>query len=124
MSIRLPSALLKTLRARLCAVLMVATIAFHAGVPIERPMVVSEGSAFSASTADVAIAPARRMVADRAVVAPLRLPVALLATPAPLIVVDTAPPLALRNLRPAATGPPPIGSAFAVRPSPRAPPVA
>ncbi|WP_408591865.1 hypothetical protein [Novosphingobium sp.] len=69
------------LAGRLWAVLLVLTIAVHAGAPVAAaPLDWRSGSAFSADTVEVAIAPARSQVAVR-LIAPLTQPV----VPAPVV---------------------------------------
>jgi hypothetical protein len=110
------SALLK-LGGRLWAILLALTVLTHAVAPFESLVTVRHGSAFSAATAEMAVAPANRVQIQRAVVpmAPPP-PVIVLAEPAPLELAgadrfwppQTAPP-----------APPPL----ALRPAPRAPPL-
>lgn len=104
---------------RLWAALLVLTIAVHAGVPTAAaPLDWRSGSAFSADTVEVAVAPERTVQAVR-IAAPLPRP----AVPTP------AAPLPPRRVvlapvhdRPDSTGPP-VREAAAARPAaPRAPP--
>lgn len=104
---------------RLLAALLLATISLQASQSFEATLEPTHGSAFSAATAEVALAPQRR--AEEAFVAsdalPLQPPRIETATPAPLAILapQSAP-------RPDSTGPPerPIQA----RPSaPRAPPI-
>lgn len=105
--------------ARFWAALLVLTIAFHAGVPVGAPLDMRSGSAFSADTVDVAVAPSRRISAEITVAQPL--------APNPVaIALPTATPLlsTADHHWPDATGPPaarvPLGRNLA----PRAPPFA
>ena len=96
---RLPS----RLAARFWAALLVLTVAFHAVTPFEAPLVVRSGSAFSAATAEVAIAPARKTAVERYVVqmAPVLPTVSA-------VVLSTMPLVAaIPHAWPDQTGPPP-----------------
>lgn len=108
------------LAGRFWAVLLVLTIAVHAAAPVQAaPLQWRTGSAFSADTAEVALAPARNQQA-------VRLAIALPCPPRPqaLPLVPAAVLQPNAPLRPNATGPP-RGPAIRARPAaPRAPPVA
>lgn len=110
---RLPS----RLAARFWAALLVLTVAFHAVTPLEAPLVVRSGSAFSAATAEVAIAPARKTVVERHVVqiAPSLPAMAVIALPAMPLVA------AIPHAWPEQTGPPPPAP-LARKIAPRGPP--
>jgi len=108
------------LAGRLWAVLLVLTVAFHAGVPMGPPLVVQSGSAFSASTADVALAPVRRGEVRA---------VAQVQVPHPVVPADPAPVIAVEASRapvahgwPDQTGPPPL-LPLSTRPAPTGPPL-
>jgi hypothetical protein len=108
-----------TLLARFVALAMTLTVAFHAAQPVGAPVERVSGSAFSAATSDVAVAPDRREAA-RKVVLVARLdapPVALTRLPMP-VALGPAQPYVL----PPATGPP-SWPALAWGPSPGAPPL-
>ncbi|MDF8333154.1 hypothetical protein [Novosphingobium cyanobacteriorum] len=105
------------LAGRLWAVLLVLTIAFHAGTPVAAAFEQRSGSAFSADTVEMVVAPARRDVAAVRI-APLPLPpVPTAATPVvqPAIAV-------FDHVRPDSTGPPPAAPALARKEAPRGPP--
>ena len=116
MLIRLPSLLF----VRLWAALMLATVGLQAGAPIPPLLETAHGSAFSATTEEVALTPARRTEAARPVVAPQPLAVVM-----PQIRLQAlTPALALAQtpaVRPDSTGPP-SPRVVALRPAPRAPP--
>lgn len=113
------SRLSTTLLARFVALAMVLTVAFHAGQPIERPLAPEQGSAFSAATVDVAIAPARAAHPERLVLAiePSVLPLAALPLPPVLLAGGEI------RFRPDPTGPPAY-EPLERGPAPRAPPLA
>lgn len=100
------------------AALVLATVSFQAAVPLPAPLEPAHGSAFSATTVEVALATRRPAEAARAVVAPQPL------VPLP---VDAAPRLAAPALavipapRPDSTGPP-AQDILVLQPAPRAPP--
>lgn len=108
--------------ARFWAALLVLTIAFHASVPVGAPLDVRSGSAFSADTVDVAVAPARRAAAEITIAAPLP----------PLMPVQhavTQPAIPARfaaatHRWPDPTGPPAARLPLARNLAPRAPPTA
>jgi hypothetical protein len=107
--------------ARLIAALLLATVGLQASAPIDRPLERSHGAAFSASTHEVALAAQRRAEPARLAMAPQpHLPRA----PQPVAIgrVTTALPR-LPAPRPHSTGPP-LAAPFALRPQPRAPPLA
>jgi hypothetical protein len=105
--------------ARFWAALLVLTIAVHAVAPVAVAIELRSGSAFSASTVEVAVAPARHGPAAR--YAPLPLPPSPFQTtilPAALLV------LLPDRLRPYPVGPPAAHPApLARKPAPRAPPI-
>lgn len=101
---------------RLWALLLALTVLTHAVAPFEAPATVRHGSAFSAVTAETAVAPQQRTVVQRAVV-----PVA----PPPVPAAATLQPLhfaAPDHFWPPQTAPPaPLPLAY--RPAPRGPPL-
>ena len=105
---------------RLGVALLLAAIGLQAAAPVGLPLQVRHGSAFSATTSEVAIAPQRRqeMVQQVAIPEPA-LPVAVAADllPAPLVTLSTFSPL------PDSTGPP-ARDILARQPAPRGPPLA
>jgi hypothetical protein len=104
------------LAGRLWALLLALTVLAHATVPFEAPLQARAGSAFSAATADLAVAPERKVQVQRAMVpvTPPR-PVATLAPPAPA--TESAD-----HLWPPQTAPP-APAPLLLRPAPRAPPL-
>lgn len=119
---RLPQLFLaRLLLARLLGALLLATIGLQAGAPITAPLERTHGSAFSASTHEVALVAPRRAEAARQALAsqPLLPQLALALVPvAPRTEGFTQP-----APRPDSTGPP-APDIFALRPAPRAPPYA
>lgn len=114
MLVRLPRLIL----ARLCAVVVLATVGLQAAMPVTAPLEVAHGSAFSAATVEVALAAQRR--AEPARQAPAPQPLLPVALPfQPLAPATTLPPAPAP--RPAATGPP-ARDILAFQPAPRAPP--
>jgi hypothetical protein len=111
--------LASTAAARLIALAMLLTVAFHALQPVSRPLEVIRGSAFSASTTDVAAAPGRRVLPERIAVSafPAALPV-----PASEIVLAPAIRVAGHAARPDTAAPPPVRRVRSH--SPRGPPTA
>lgn len=104
---------------RAWAALLVLVIAFHAGTPVSAALDLRSGSAFSADTYEVAVAPARRAEAQR--VAVVAVPVPEAATPmVPGPVLLAAPD----HRWPDATGPPSCAPVLARKSAPRAPPAA
>lgn len=107
-----------TLAGRLWACLLALTVLTHAIAPFDAPMVVRSGSAFSAATVDMAVAPERRVQVMRAVV-PL--------APPPVAVVTLAPEMSLVAAQ-AWTWPPqtapPVPAPLTLRPAPTGPPIA
>lgn len=105
---------------RLWAALLLAAIGLQAAAPIGQVLETRHGSAFSATTAEVAVAPQRRIEADHQ--APLALPtivpVAFTAMPAPAFALPASWPS-----RPDSTGPP-AREILTRQPAPRAPPTA
>lgn len=106
---------------RLWAVLLLAAIGLQAAAPVGKVLEARSGSAFSATTVEVAVAPQRRVEAQRqiALPQPATLPVAARITPA-------APALASELAwapRPDSTGPP-AREILARQPAPRGPPTA
>ncbi|QCI93619.1 hypothetical protein [Novosphingobium sp. EMRT-2] len=110
---RIPS----RLAARFWAALLVLTVAFHAVTPFEAPLVVRSGSAFSAATADVAIAPARKIAVERSVVQVTPVLPVVSATVLPAMPLVAAIPHAW----PEQTGPP-LPAPLARKIAPRGPP--
>jgi hypothetical protein len=108
------------LAGRLWAVLLVLTIAVHAGAPVAAaPLDWRSGSAFSANTVEVAVAPARSQITVR-IAAPLpRAVVPIMAAPSnrPAFLFPATP------ARPDSTGPPVREPACARPAAPRAPPL-
>lgn len=101
------------------AVLVLATVGIQATVPLPAPLEPTHGSAFSATTVEVALATRRPTEAVRAVVAP-QPPVAIPVDVAsrrhtPALAVIPAP-------RPNSTGPPAQQDILVLQPAPRAPP--
>lgn len=108
-----------TLLARLVALAMTLTVAFHAAQPVAQPLIRTSGSAFSAATADVAVAPARRDAARQVTAAPLPAIIPVSLAPAP--VAGPAGLHGANHVLPPATGPP-AWPELAHGPAPRAPP--
>lgn len=109
------SALLLKMGGRFWAFLLALTVLTHAVAPFEAPATVRHGSAFSAVTAEMAVAPQQRLAVQRAVV-PL--------APPPLQTVSVPQPVEVTADRywPPQTAPPaPLPLAY--RPAPRAPPL-
>lgn len=114
MPARLPSLTLL----RLWAALLLAAIGLQAGQPFQAPLEARHGSAFSAATYEVAIAPQRRAEAQRVIPA----------VPLPATEREVAPRPQARfaanpPARPDSTGPP-ARQILLRQPAPRAPPVA
>lgn len=105
---------------RLWALVLLAAIGLQAAVPVGGPLQVRHGSAFSATTVDVAVAPQRRIEAESPVSSPLPaiVPVAAAQPSAPAFAA-----LVSRPSRPDSTGPP-AEDILARQPAPRAPPIA
>lgn len=116
-----PSRLPLQLAGRLWAVLLMLTIAFHAAVPIGAPLVADSGSAFSASTVDVALSPVRRGEVRAVVQVPAPHPVVLVAPVVTIAVEGSNIPMA--HAWPDQTGPPPL-LPLSTRPAPTGPPLA
>lgn len=100
------SALTLFARLRIWSLLLLAAIGMQAAEPIRAPLERMQGSAFSASTLDVALAAPRRTQGQQAAAQPLPVP------PQATVVEDlpAAPRFALAqpsHLRPEARGPPP-----------------
>jgi hypothetical protein len=115
------SAPLLKLGGRLWALLLALTVLTHAliplGPPFEAPVTVRHGSAFSAATAETAVAPANRLQIQRAVVP--------LAPPPPQVLVPKPAAPALfqpKGFWPPQTAPP-APQPLALLPAPRAPPL-
>jgi hypothetical protein len=108
----------RLLLVRLCALAMLLAVGLQAGAPFAAPLERTHGSAFSATTHEVALSGERRAEVARAVAAPQpHLPLAVsLPLPIPALATPPAP-------RPFSTGPPPRED-IARRPTPRAPPQA
>lgn len=110
---RLPSLML----VRLWAALLLAAIGLQAAQPFRAPLEARHGSAFSATTYEVAVAPQRRIEARQALPLPAP-PVERAVTPPsprPALVFAPAP-------RPDSTGPP-IDNILIRQAAPRAPPI-
>jgi hypothetical protein len=105
---------------RLWAALLLAAIGVQAAQPVDTALRPSHGSAFSAATYDVALAPQRR--GEHAQTAPTPLPPALpqIAPPVPTPAAVLAPQV---MPRPDSTGPPTL-RILERQPAPRAPPLA
>lgn len=105
---------------RLWAALLLAAIGLQVASPVARPLEVRHGSAFSAATVDVALAPQRRIesvrVADEPQPALPPQPVAV--TPLAATILSDLP-----AVRPHSTGPP-ARDILAWQPAPRGPPAA
>lgn len=115
------AALPRLLSVRLLAALLLAVVGLQAGGPMERVLERGHGSAFSASTQEVALAAQRRTETVRHSVAPMPVvpaPVQALSAPAPLPALPALP-----APRPASTGPP-APNVLSLKPAPRAPPLA
>jgi hypothetical protein len=106
---------------RLWAILLALTVLTHAliplGSPFEAPVTVRHGSAFSAATAETAVAPANRIQIQRVAVP--------IAPPPPVVLAQDLPAPELS--RPEGFWPPqtapPAPQPLALLPSPRAPPL-
>ncbi|MFC3173044.1 hypothetical protein ACFOD9_02135 [Novosphingobium bradum] len=108
----------RLLLARLIGAALLLAVALQAGMPFAAPLQRTHGSAFSATTHEVALASQRRGEVVRLAIAPEpRLPA--LVPAAPLVAALAALPAP----RPRSTGPP-AREDIARRPSPRAPPTA
>ena len=108
----------RLLLARLVGAALLLAVALQAAMPFAAPLQRTHGSAFSATTHEVALAGQRRGEVVRAVVAPEpRLPALV-----PVAPLGTAL-AALPAPRPQSTGPP-AREDIARRPGPRAPPTA
>lgn len=104
---------------RLWALLLVLLIAMQALAPVGEGLRLRSGSAFSADTVEVAVAPVRRAV--EASVPALPAPPA----PAPAVVLPLAMALVAPWLpKPRQTAPPRLNAALSQRLNPRAPPLA
>nr|WP_246385621.1 hypothetical protein [Novosphingobium hassiacum] len=104
------------LTARFWAALLALTVLFHAAAPFDAPLVARTGSAFSAATVDLAVAPERRLTVQR---------VALPVAPPPVLLapLPAAPPLLeFAHAWPPQTAPP-APAPLLLRPAPRAPPI-
>lgn len=102
---------------RLWAILLALTVLTHAVAPFEAPAIVRHGSAFSAATVEMAVAPRETVQVQRAVLPFTPPPPAVLAP-------ETAPVRAERpeGLWPPQTAPP-APQPLALLPAPRAPPL-
>jgi len=110
------SPLLK-LGGRLWALLLALTVLTHAVAPFESPVTVRHGSAFSAATAEMAVAPENRVQIQSAVVP--------MTPPPPVIAMAEPAPLELTgadHIWPPQTAPP-AQLPLALLPAPRAPPL-
>lgn len=112
-------------RLRICALLLLAAIGLQAAEPIRAPLERTQGSAFSAATADLALATGRRVETGKAQALPTTaLPTiapTALATPRLALLPTTTPPHL--HLRPEVRGPPPRGHPARL-PDSTAPPLA
>lgn len=110
------SAPLLKLGGRLWALLLALTVLTHALVPFEAPVTVRHGSAFSAATAETAVAPANRLHIQRVAIP-------LAPTPPAILAPEPAAPQLVRpeGLWPPQTAPP-AALPLALLPAPRAPP--
>lgn len=106
------------LSGRLWAALLALTVLFHATAPFDAPLVARSGSAFSAATVDLAVAPERRVAVQRVVV-PL-VPPPVTEVPVAASSPDLQP---VGRLWPRQTAPP-APAPLLLRPAPRAPPIA
>lgn len=110
-------------RLRIWSLLLLAAIGMQAAEPIRAPLERMQGSAFSASTLDVALAaPRRTQGLQQAATQPLPIPPAITVVedlPAPARFALARPP----HLRPEARGPPPRGHPARL-PDSTAPPIA
>lgn len=107
--------------ARWWALLLVLVIALQALAPVGNALVVRSGSAFSADTIEVAVAPPRRTAETVVVALPAPPPPPLVpALAMPLLAVLFAAPLP----KPRATAPPQRAPTLSRPSSPRAPPLA
>ena len=106
---------------RLWAALLLAAITVQAAAPVGQPLETRHGSAFSAATQEVAVAPQGRAEAERRVALPQ--PAALpMGMPGP-VTGRTPPPPAAWAIRPDSTGPP-VHDILARQPPPQGPPSA
>lgn len=103
---------------RLWTLLLVLVIAFQALAPVGEGLRLRSGSAFSADTVEVAVAPVRRVV-EASVPALPAPPVAVPTMVLPLVVAMVA---AWRP-KPRQTAPPRLNPALSQRLAPRAPPL-
>ena len=106
-------------RMRIWSLLLLAAIGLQAAEPIRAPLERMQGSAFSASTLDVALASDRRAQGQHVAPTPLPPPAATLEQPASARFALAEP----AHLRPEARGPPPR-SHPARLPDSTAPPIA
>lgn len=106
------------LTGRLWAALLALTVLFHATAPFDAPLVARSGSAFSAATVDLAVAPERRVAVQRVAI-PIMPPVA---TAVP-VVASSQVTQRTGHLWPRQTAPP-APAPLLLRPAPRAPPIA
>lgn len=111
----LHSPLLK-LGGRLWAILLALTVLTHAIAPFEAPVTVRHGSAFSAATAETAVAPANRAQIQRVAV-PMAPPPPLALAPEPAAPALFQP----EGFWPPQTAPP-APQPLSLLPAPRAPP--
>lgn len=120
MAARPPLLTLPSLTAlRLWAALLLAAIGWQAAQPFHAPLEARHGSAFSATTVEVAVAPQRQVAAQRAWPAmPAPVPVAVERPFRPFSLLPETP-----SPRPDSTGPP-TRVILARQPAPRGPPFA
>jgi hypothetical protein len=105
---------------RLCAALLLATIGAQAFRPVAAPLEQTHGSAFSATTYEVALLVQRSERSSRQEAVPQPLPPVSRPTEPVALNVATLP--AWPAPRPSSTGPPPLGDIHSWKPAPRAPP--
>ncbi len=105
------------LTGRIWALLLALTVLVHATVPFEAPLHARSGSAFSAATVDLAVAPERKVQAQRAVL-PLATPATTPEFPPAVVRV----PEMVRRFWPPQTAPP-APEPLLLLPAPRAPPL-
>lgn len=116
----MPTRLPLTTAIRLWAALLLAAIGLQVAAPVGKVLEARHGSAFSATTVEVAVAPQRRVEADRQVALPQP-------TTAPVAVSEISPPVFAALVswpsRPDSTGPP-AEDILTRQPGPRGPPIA
>ncbi|MFN3553821.1 MAG: hypothetical protein ACK4UL_11980 [Novosphingobium meiothermophilum] len=105
---------------RFWAFVLALTVLAHATMPFEAPLQARSGSAFSAATTELAVAPQRNTGVQRAM-----LPIAPPPPQMPAMAAPVAAPLARQTASfwPPQTAPP-APAPLLLRPAPRAPPLA